>query len=469
MTLNICAKITSCSQDLNAIQSVLDALVMQGYTPLIRTAKSQFNKVFQDASLPVPPISDDPEFYMNYAYRTRVGPRSRLDSRLPIAGDFFASKNDGSTFYMILAVSDSSAVIRQGVEQEPETSLEIGHIGNVVNTEEFDDIVKIISDTLASRNINLDWHNVERSSEQLVSLASNDDNRFLPATNMSDDELSFAEVFSDDRTRNLAITVKRSGGILANDLIKKSGAKSEEVEAFFERMTRDGLLNREYVIICHKSSNQINKVDSMEKIAKMAELGVLCSCGRPIQDERVQELYSPSVSLQKMIDQSYWMTARLVRALKTFHIPEHKIFLNVQDGAEEVDAFVDIDGSLLMFELKDNEFSMGHAYPFGGRIGLYRPDYAVIFATKGIAPEVRDYFNKSRPGAKLIYVGNVSELETNIEKIISQIRSARIENILSLLEPISTNYFPLSSVLMNHLGIEARPARRASVRRSSSS
>ena len=49
--------------------------------------------------------------------------------------------------------------------------------------------------------------------------------------------------------------------------------------------------------------------------------------------------------------------------LEKLGIPRDRILLNLQEGAEEIDSFVDVDGSLLMFELKDSEFSMGHAYP----------------------------------------------------------------------------------------------------------
>jgi hypothetical protein len=56
----------------------------------------------------------------------------------------------------------------------------------------------------------------------------------------------------------------------------------------------------------------------------------------------------------------------------------------------------------MMYELKDNEFSMGHAYPFGGRIGLYKPDIALIVSTKGVAPEVKEYFNRVKPNSRSI-------------------------------------------------------------------
>jgi hypothetical protein len=192
--------------------------------------------------------------------------------------------------------------------------------------------------------------------------------------------------------------------MLASDLTRKTGIQPEQIQTAIEHLTKADLLAKEYVIICKKTSNQVNRVDNRETIDRMTELGVLCSCGNPIGQERIEELFSPTHTMQKMLDQSFWMTARLVRLLTESSIPEERILLNLQEGAEEIDAFVDLEGTLLMFELKDNEFSMGHAYPFGGRIGLYKPDIAVIVSTKGVAPEVKDYFKRVKPAAQVVYL-----------------------------------------------------------------
>ncbi len=120
--------------------------------------------------------------------------------------------------------------------------------------------------------------------------------------------------------------------------------------------------------------------------------------------------------------------------LRRLGVPDDRILLNLHDGPEEIDAFVDMDGTLLMIELKDNEFSMGHAYPFGGRIGLYKPDYAIIVATRGVASDVKDYFETVKPQSTIIYIDRLNQLASSLEVIMKTIRTQRAEEVLTNFE-----------------------------------
>ena len=50
-----------------------------------------------------------------------------------------------------------------------------------------------------------------------------------------------------------------------------------------------------------------------------------------------------------MLDQSYWTTVKLVDNLRKLGISNNQILLNLRDGAEKIDAFVDVDGALVCF------------------------------------------------------------------------------------------------------------------------
>ena len=91
-----------------------------------------------------------------------------------------------------------------------------------------------------------------------------------------------------------------------------------------------------------------------------------------------------------------------------------------------------------MFELKDSEFGLGHAYPFNGRIGLFQPDRALIVSTQGISSEVKDYFKKVKLSVEIIFIENLDELQEKLEKVIDEIQSELISNIFEGFEVIST-------------------------------
>jgi hypothetical protein len=130
--------------------------------------------------------------------------------------------------------------------------------------------------------------------------------------------------------------------------------------------------------------------------------------------------------------------------------------LNINQGSEEIDAFVDIDENFLMFELKDGEFSMEHAYAFGARIALYKPDYAIIVSTKSIAPEVKAHFTRVKPEADMVYIDHLDELWSSLSGVITEVRGQLALQILALFEPMATIELPLSRVLTPKFGIQAK-------------
>jgi hypothetical protein len=95
--------------------------------------------------------------------------------------------------------------------------------------------------------------------------------------------------------------------MLAADFSRKIRIQGKE-ESISNELIKEGLLSKEYVIICRQTSNQINRVKSRDVIENMREMGILCSCGRIISSERIEELFSPTPALQKMLDQGYWTT-----------------------------------------------------------------------------------------------------------------------------------------------------------------
>lgn len=302
---------------------------------------------------------------------------------------------------------------------------------------------------------------VQVMSEQFTDLYRSEDVKFVLGSTLPEDELSFSERLENLSTRNIAVVVRRSGGGRpASDLLKKGGENPDEVHKIVEYLREAGLLSREYVVICKKTSNQVNRIDSRNKIDKMTDLGVLCSCGCPISEERIEEIFMPSPILRKMLDQSYWMTARLVCFLEKLGIPRDRILPNLQEGAEEINSFVDVDGSLLMFELKDSEFSMGHAYPFSGRIGLYKPAFAFIVSTKGVAPEVKEYFRRVKPTTEIVYIENLSELESVLQEIIGKVRLRKAQELISLFGPMASVQVPLDQLVSAKLGVDNKARRQ---------
>lgn len=269
------------------------------------------------------------------------------------------------------------------------------------------------------KNINslTEWRIENSKNEKFVELSQN-----YSSPNFSQEDYNLAQIFNDTRILNLLMTIKSSGSLLRRDFIIKND-KIEDIQEKLEFLKNQNLIKSEYVVLCKKTSEQINKAPMKESIDKMGELGISCSkCNRLITEESIEELITTTDKSNTMLDGSLWMTINLVNSLLSFGVPLEDILVNIEEGPEEIDAVVSIGESLLLFELKDSQFSLGHAYPFQSRLVVYNADTGIIWATKGVAPEVKEHFNKVKPDAEICYIESIEELSPQLGRIIDAIR-----------------------------------------------
>jgi len=170
----------------------------------------------------------------------------------------------------------------------------------------------------------------------------------------------------------------------------------------------------------------------------MDRRAVLCAhCGKKVSEERVEELLVPTELAKGLLDHSKWMAVVLSQILQQLGVGLDRVILEFQEGTEEVDAFVDVEGSLVMIELKDKEFSIRQAHPLPGRIAMYHPKHVVIVTSDKIAPDVREYFDRIEPEAQLTYVEGVASLRPALDGIVDSIRTERTIAVLERFNPLT--------------------------------
>jgi hypothetical protein len=273
----------------------------------------------------------------------------------------------------------------------------------------------------------LSWTNP--GFDELLALSAT----FEPAS-FSPDQIAAAKTLKDTNLWKLAASVKASGGMLVKAFQKQFGSTEQDLSM----LQTAGLVQKEHVVICKRTSGLVNRVPSRELLERLDEQGVRCgSCGRSLTDERLDELIAPTELGKQLLDHGRWMAALLIEELDRLGIPRDKVLLEFRESSEEVDAFIDIDGSLVMIELKDKEFSMGHAYPLSGRIAMYHPKHVLIVSRDKVAPDVRSYFERTKPEARLSYVEELSMLPQELETLINLARSSKVETLLEYFNPLT--------------------------------
>jgi hypothetical protein len=269
---------------------------------------------------------------------------------------------------------------------------------------------------------------VEYLTDRAQSFLNEEKEQSIPQ--LCEDEVRASKALSDRDTRDVAIFIKStSGGVLKADLVKKFKRIGESaLELHLSRLVEHKLVEEESVVVCRKTGAVVVKLASAELIGgSRVDESIRCACGTALKDERFEPAFASSKSGQILLDKSRWMTIYLNDALIRNGIHHSRIFVEQKHGEDEMDCFAIIGGHLFLFELKDKDFKQGNAYAFAAKMGITRPDYAIIVSTGKIDSVARDHFHKTQAAAPYtyqsgnqipIYIEGLDDLIDNIETIV---------------------------------------------------
>lgn len=257
----------------------------------------------------------------------------------------------------------------------------------------------------------------------------------------SPEEESAALVLSDSLTRRVAIAVASSGGLLLTDLGTQL-PRGDEAQApvITSRLREAGIVASDFVIICRRSTAQVLRVPTREALADAAKAGVKCACGRDLNAERMEEALALSDLGRTMLDGSRWMSVVLMQCLRRMGIDYSAMLIEQKAGGDEMDCFADISGDLALFELKDKEFNLGNAYSFGAKIGIHRPQQAIVVTTMHVGNDAKEHFKRSQDAEsestysgrrrEIHYIEGIQNLEQDLGTIVEAIFSFDAVNLI---------------------------------------
>ncbi len=213
----------------------------------------------------------------------------------------------------------------------------------------------------------------------------------------SNEEVIASRLLASRGARLLARSIKTAGDVLSDGL-PTLVAKQEidDAEAVREQLLSAGVLVSEPVIICRKTNSLVNRITEEGVLASLASLQVRCSCGEPIDAEKVEEATRISPLGHWLLEKSQWMNIVLVSELLKIDVALDDIYVEQQFGGDEVDCIAIISGDLVLFELKDGEFNLGHAYSFNAKNGMLDPDASVVVTTAHVGNDAREHFERTR-------------------------------------------------------------------------
>lgn len=223
-------------------------------------------------------------------------------------------------------------------------------------------------------------------------------------------------------------------------------------EGITEPLLGKKLIRKEYLVTCRKDSRTLCTVSDRSQLAAGIEMNCV-SCGRPFKDELIQEIFSLTESGRNLLTSSKWMTIWVTDLLVQSGIPLTDIGWNPEAAAEELDIVVTVQGERALFELKNREFGLGDAYPFGFRVERYRGSVGVIATTDKVSDDAKRLFRdevSQRRGVDIDFLEGEQDIESRMSDLMERLSKRAIERFfVDFSEQIGIDLRPLIQTWMD--------------------
>jgi len=237
------------------------------------------------------------------------------------------------------------------------------------------------------------------------------------------------ELLEDRGFRSTVVRTRQAKDPTLTNIVKSTGLHKSTVRRHLDKALAQNVITRHYNAVCKSCGGALARVASLEKIAHLASDGVSCAkCKTPLTDQSFEECFLVDEKIGKLLDGSKWMCMYLRHHLRPF-VATGTILTGVIDGPNELDLIANVDGSLLLAELKDAQFSIGHAYSFVGKCSQYRPDIAVICTTEHVDKDVKEYLENT--GISAYYIEGLTDIRKDLGNMFTQQNAQALARLLS--------------------------------------
>jgi hypothetical protein len=269
----------------------------------------------------------------------------------------------------------------------------------------------------------------------------------------SADEYRAAQLILNPAVRGFLLRLAQVGKARASD------AANESESLPIQELLAEGLVRKEYLILCRKDSHTICTVPTPEELKVGSGSGLTCAvCGRPLKDEVIQEIYALSETGRALLSSSRWMTIWVTEILTAAGVSKDSIAWNAVASGDELDILTEALGPRVFFELKDREFGLGDAYPFAFRVSRYGGAFGVVVTTDRVADEAKRFFEEQtrNMGARIYTIEGVEAIEREMPALIDRFsRSGVLQLLVELAEPLALDPRPILNAWMDSVASRA--------------
>lgn len=243
----------------------------------------------------------------------------------------------------------------------------------------------------------------------------------------SREELAAARELEEPLAGKLIQKAMSSQNLSLSSLL--AGEDKKNGEALVERLVKLGLLGREFVVLCKERGQQIIKVTSREAIDETSQKGFKCFlCGKPISEERLEELINCTDMGIKMTVTNAWMPVRAVDALSKIGFRENEIV--VEHEEDNISLYLRYNGETILFFLLNKKFAIQDGYLFNAKVGAGKIQCAILVSSQKVPSIMKNYLAQSNKNVDVYSIESFSGLEDKISQVLEERQQQQIKAIM---------------------------------------
>jgi|GEM_PF-4726558 len=214
------------------------------------------------------------------------------------------------------------------------------------------------------------------------------------------------------------------------------------------QMEKAGLIQRDFVVLCQKTNQQILRVGSKTGLEDSAQKGLKCYiCGNLLSAEKTEEIISPSEIGLKLLKENLWLRYLVVDCLNKLNFTTEEIRI-APDAPNHM--FLTINGEALLLVLLTQPLELTHAQLINAHILSYGIQELILLSKKTIPTLIKGYLAQNNPTCKIHYLENLDKMENELGSILKQ---SQEDKVIEQLKPFDE----LTQVLLHNLLIKSLP------------
>jgi hypothetical protein len=240
------------------------------------------------------------------------------------------------------------------------------------------------------------------------------------------DEASAARLLVDPAARTFLLRMAQ---------VSKARAIDAEVEeSVTDELLESDLIRREYLVTCRDDSHTICTLPARRDVLDSSGAHLKCTCGRPLKDELLREIYALTELGRRLLTGSRWMLIWTTELLLSSGVSREQIWWSPEASGEELDILLKLSGLRVFFELKDRDFGLGDAYPFIYRVSRYGGYLGVVATMDKVAKEAKEFFKEQQRelrGTSISLLEGQNGIRRGVSKLVDDVSQTAVLRLAS--------------------------------------